>query len=43
MTNINARMIDCELKKGDAPRLILSLLGARPRHGYDIIKRIDHA
>jgi transcriptional regulator len=30
-----------ELKKGSAELLILSLLEARPRHGYDIAKRIE--
>ena len=36
MTN----MLDRELKKGSAELLILSLLHARPRHGYDISKLI---
>lgn len=36
MTN----MLDRELKKGSAELLILSLLDARPRHGYDISKLI---
>jgi transcriptional regulator len=30
-----------ELKKGSAELLILSVLEARPRHGYDIAKRIE--
>jgi len=30
-----------ELKKGSAELLILSLVEARPRHGYDIAKRIE--
>jgi PadR family transcriptional regulator PadR len=30
-----------ELKKGSAELLILSLLEARPRHGYEINKMID--
>lgn len=33
-------MLDRELKKGSAELLILSLLEARPRHGYDISKLI---
>src|SRR5437763_8859157 len=32
---------DRELKKGSAELLILSLLEARPRHGYDISKLIE--
>lgn len=32
-----------ELKKGSAELLILSLVEARPRHGYDIAKRIESA
>jgi transcriptional regulator len=34
-------MLDRELKKGSAELLILSLLEARPRHGYEISKLID--
>ena len=30
-----------ELKKGSAEMLILSLVEARPRHGYDIARLID--
>jgi transcriptional regulator len=30
-----------ELKKGSMEMLVLSLLEARPRHGYDIGKRIE--
>jgi PadR family transcriptional regulator, regulatory protein PadR len=30
-----------ELKKGSAELLILSILEARPRHGYEISKQID--
>ena len=40
MTGINARALDRELKKGSAELLILSLLEARPRHGYDLSKLI---
>ena len=41
MTAIDERMLDRELKKGSAELLILSLLEARPRHGYDISKLIE--
>jgi transcriptional regulator len=34
-------MLDRELKKGSAELLILSLLDARPRHGYEISKLIE--
>ncbi len=40
MTGINTRVLDRELKKGSAELLILSLLDARPRHGYDLSKLI---
>jgi PadR family transcriptional regulator PadR len=33
--------VDRELKKGSAELLILSLLSARPRHGYEIHKLIE--
>lgn len=33
-------ILDRELKKGSAELLILATLEARPRHGYDIAKRI---
>jgi PadR family transcriptional regulator PadR len=35
------RRLDRELKKGSAELLILSLLDARPRHGYEISKLIE--
>ena len=35
------RMPDRELKKGSAELLILSLVEARPRHGYEISKLIE--
>jgi transcriptional regulator len=41
MTDIIDRMLDRELKKGSAELLILSLLEARPRHGYEISKLIE--
>jgi len=41
MANIYSRILDRELKKGSAELLILSLVEARPRHGYDISKLIE--
>jgi PadR family transcriptional regulator, regulatory protein PadR len=41
MTDINTRMLDREMKKGSAELLILSLIEARPRHGYEISKLIE--
>jgi transcriptional regulator len=40
MTGIDARALDRELKRGAAELLILSLLEARPRHGYELGKLI---
>ncbi|MEX2271674.1 MAG: PadR family transcriptional regulator [Vicinamibacterales bacterium] len=40
MTAINTRTLDRELKRGSAELLILSLLDARPRHGYELSKLI---
>ena len=40
MTVINTRALDRELKRGSAQLLILSLLDARPRHGYELSKLI---
>lgn len=34
-------MLDRERKKGSAELLILSLLDARPRHGYEVAKLIE--
>lgn len=34
-------MLDRELKKGSAELIILSVLEARPRHGYEISKLIE--
>jgi PadR family transcriptional regulator len=34
-------MLDRELKKGSAELLILSLLEAQPRHGYELSKMIE--
>jgi PadR family transcriptional regulator, regulatory protein PadR len=40
MTDIDTRALDRELKKGSAELLILSLLEAQPRHGYELSKLI---
>ncbi len=40
MTGIGTRALDRELKKGSAELLILSLLDARARHGYELGKLI---
>jgi transcriptional regulator len=40
MTDIDTRALDRELKKGSAELLILSLLDASPRHGYDLSRLI---
>ncbi len=37
----NAQVPERELKKGSAELLILSLIEARPRHGYEISKLIE--
>ena len=41
MTDIYTHILDRELKKGSAELLILSLLEARARHGYEISKLIE--
>src|SRR5918992_2454321 len=41
MADMNTRALDRELKRGSAELLILSLLDARPRHGYDLGKLIE--
>src|SRR5262244_3470124 len=41
MAYMNSQMLDRELKKGSAELLILSLLEARPRHGYEVRKLIE--
>src|SRR5436309_13206932 len=38
MADMDTRALDRELKKGSAELLILSLLDARPRHGYELSK-----
>jgi PadR family transcriptional regulator PadR len=40
MSDIDTRALDRELKRGSAELLILSLLEARPRHGYELSKLI---
>jgi transcriptional regulator len=40
MTDISTRALDRELKRGSAELLLLSLLHARPRHGYELSKLI---
>ena len=42
MTDIDARALDRELKKGAAELLILSVLEARARHGYELSKLIQN-
>jgi PadR family transcriptional regulator PadR len=41
MTAMSEAILDRELKKGSAELIILSILEARPRHGYEISKLID--
>ena len=41
MSYMESRVLDRELKKGSAELLILSLVEARPRHGYEISKLIE--
>jgi len=41
MSTINTQRLDRELKKGGAELLVLSLLEARQRHGYEIRKLIE--
>jgi PadR family transcriptional regulator, regulatory protein PadR len=41
MSAIDTRALDRELKRGSAELLILSLLDARPRHGYELSKLIS--
>ena len=41
MSYINSQKLDRELKKGSAELLILSLLEARARHGYEVRKLIE--
>ena len=41
MTDLDLSTFDRELKKGAAELLLLSLLDARPRHGYELGKLIE--
>ena len=41
MADIDTRGLDRELKKGAGELLILSLLEAKPRHGYELGKLIE--
>src|SRR4026207_1194120 len=41
MTDIDLPALDRELKKGAAELLLLSVLEARPRHGYELGELID--
>jgi len=41
MTDIDLSGLDRELKKGAAELLLLSMLEARPRHGYELAKLIE--
>lgn len=41
MTDYEDKTLDRELKKGSAELLILSVLDARPRHGYELGKLIE--
>src|SRR4029077_19334295 len=41
MQPIKSAMADRELKKGSAELLILSLVEAQPRHGYELSKLIE--
>ena len=41
MQSINAQKFERELKKGGAELLVLSLLEARQRHGYELRKLIE--
>jgi len=41
MQYIKSRILDRELKKGSAELLILSLVEAQPRHGYELSKLIE--
>ena len=41
MADIDLSALDRELKKGAAELLLLSVLEARPRHGYELGKLIE--
>lgn len=41
MTDIDARLLDREMKKGSAELIVLSIIEGRARHGYEISKLIE--
>ena len=41
MADIDDRILARELKKGSAELIVLSIVEARPRHGYEISKLIE--
>ncbi|MBD8524269.1 PadR family transcriptional regulator [Pseudomarimonas arenosa] len=41
MTDIDARLLDREMKKGSAELIVLSIVEGRARHGYEISKLIE--
>lgn len=41
LTYMSFSLLNRELKKGSAELLILSILEARPRHGYEISRQIE--
>jgi transcriptional regulator len=41
VTSIDTRILNRELKKGSAELIILSIIEARARHGYEICKLIE--
>jgi len=41
MPSNDMRILDRELKKGSAELVILSIVEARPRHGYEISKLVE--
>ena len=41
MTDTDTRTLDREMKKGSAELVVLSIVEARPRHGYEISKLIQ--
>jgi transcriptional regulator len=41
MTEINAGMLERELKKGSAELILLSIVDTQARHGYEISKLIE--
>jgi len=41
MTDTDTRTLDREMKKGSAELIVLAIVEARPRHGYEISKLIE--